>query len=88
MVVEPKTNTTRPDADSKLEVRCPRVLRQIVNDAATVRGISVTEVVLNALELEFSRFMIYGEDFYEKWVPMIVRQQQRRLSHKRVVPHR
>ena len=84
---ESKTNTARPDADAKIAIRCPKVMRQMINDAATLRDVSPTEIVLSALEHEFARFMIYGEDFYEKWAPIITKHQQRRFSHAPVVPH-
>ncbi len=84
---EPHSNTNRPDADCKIAIRCPKIMKQMVLNAATLRDVSPTEIVLGALEHEFARFMIYGEDFYDTWAPIITKHQQRRFVHSSVVEH-
>ncbi len=81
------TNTTRPEAEAVFSVRGPKILKQLVRNAATLRQCSETEVILSALENELGRMMVYGEDFYVMWALRIAQQQARRFPHASVVRH-
>ena len=81
----PKTNDNRPEPKASFNYRGPKLLKKLIRNAATLRNCSETEIFLSAMENEFGRMMVYGENFYEKWEPIISKQQARRFNPLLVV---
>lgn len=65
----------RPLLDERLTIRLPGPLLSDCLDAAAKRNCSLNEVVLNALENEFSRFLTYRADYYCDLRPLSLRLQ-------------
>lgn len=74
----PGTNRNRPPTlKSPICFKAPKALHTLINNEATRRRVSVSEVILNALENEFGRKANYVLDFYEEVLPQIQKAQDR-----------
>ena len=80
----PKTNTTRPILlPNPKSIRFPRDLWTDILNEATRRDVSITEVVLNAVENEFARKATYLLNYYIDIRPL-ARKEQAQRCHTRV----
>ncbi len=65
----------RPVLDERMTIRIPGTLLSDCLDAAARRNCSLNDVVLGALENEFSRIVAFRADYYRDLRPLVSAEQ-------------
>lgn len=75
----------RPILDERMTVRMPGELLGLILDSAARRNCSANDVVLNALENQYSHIVVHSADFYRDVLPMVVGPQGDIGGHRRTI---
>ena len=72
----------RPVLDERMTIRIPGALLADCLDAASRRNCSLNDVVLGALENEFSRIVAFRADYYRDLRPLLSAEQSDIVRHR------
>ncbi len=84
---EPGTQKRPPVIDNPIPYKPPKALHTLILNDATLRGVSIAEVLNSAVENEFARRATYTLNWYDEILPLVQKAQGQRgiTSNEKVI---